>query len=125
MRVLYQIFIVVLLLPGVLSAQEDDPGQRDVTRVGVFVGPQFNFHSGTYQALDGSAVCAVCDFENGDLMKFRIEGLVEVPLSRSWMLSGRLGYQDYSGVFDRNSMPWFQEYASMSCSETPGATTYR
>ncbi|MBE0644656.1 MAG: hypothetical protein IH600_11300, partial [Bacteroidetes bacterium] len=94
---------LLLLLGWHASAQDQTPGFRDVMRFGVYGGPQFNFHSGTYEALDQNALCGVCDFENGDVMKFRFEALLEIPLTPSLMLSGRIGLQDFSGQFDRDN----------------------
>ena len=74
---------LLLLLGWHASAQDDSTGFRDVMRFGVYGGPQFNFHSGTYDALDQDAVCGTCTFENGDVMKFRVEALVEIPYSSS------------------------------------------
>ena len=67
---------LLLLLSWHASAQDETPGFREVMRFGVFGGPQFNFHSGTYEALDQNALCGICDFENGDVMKFRFEALL-------------------------------------------------
>ncbi|MBN1449118.1 MAG: hypothetical protein JXA28_14420, partial [Bacteroidetes bacterium] len=96
--------LLLLLLPLWHAAGQDgEPGPRDVMRIGLTAGPQFNFHSGTYDALDKEAVCGTCTFENGDVMKFRFEALVEIPYSPSLMFSARLGLQDFSGQFERDN----------------------
>ena len=83
MQLRFLVLPLLLLTGWHASAQNDTPGFRDVMRFGVFGGPQFNFHGGTYEALDRSATCGICDFENGDLMKFRFEALLEIPFTPS------------------------------------------
>ncbi|MCZ7557866.1 MAG: hypothetical protein M5R41_15820 [Bacteroidia bacterium] len=101
-KILLPGFFVLCTLPMMLQGQTDNPGPRDVVRFGLFGGLQFNMHSGTYEALDNNAVCGICEFENGEKTGLRLEGLFEYPLSRTFLFSGRIGYQDFSGAFDRD-----------------------
>src|SRR5512143_2140217 len=101
MKRLLLLFILIGCSAAV-RAQDDEPRYREAVRFGLFVGPQFNFHLGDYDIFEGNAKCASCTFENGDMVKFRFEGLIEYPASPSLLFSGRIGYQDYAGVYDRD-----------------------
>ena len=94
--------LAAVLLTATVCAQSEPPDYRAVMRTGVFGALQFNFHSGDFAVVEGGIPCATCTFENGDRMKVRFGGIVEIPLSPTVMLSGRIGFQDYSGVFQRD-----------------------
>lgn len=93
------IFTLVILFSSssTLLQAQDSLTSRQVKRIGVLGGPQFNFYSGKFEVFEGSSLCGT--FTTGDGVRFGIDALTEYPINQLFFFGGSIGYHDYHGTF--------------------------
>ncbi|NOY06966.1 MAG: hypothetical protein GXO82_10135, partial [Chlorobi bacterium] len=99
----FSLFLIIGLCAATpaYSQSSTEPSPRSVTRVGLYGSPGFNFYQGTFQVFEGSKVCGT--FTSGNGQGLVLGGLLEIPLQRNLLLTGRIGYHDASGQYDTDT----------------------
>lgn len=110
MRATVLTLLVLLLMPGILSAQENEqretPEERaerqgERPRLGLFGGAGLNFHAGAFQGIPEAPTCMPLDeasFDGTTAFGYDIGLLFEYPIAKDFAVELRGGYYDLGGT---------------------------
>ena len=82
---------LLLAVPPFLSAQEQAPADRPLTRFGILGGINLALHTADFRALPGYPSCCP-EYSSGFGLNPSVEGVYDLPLSSSLSLSLRAGF---------------------------------
>lgn len=88
---------IILLFAGVVNSSAQKTGTEAPMRYGLYGGYDVNLHSASFTALPGIPNCCP-RFENGSGGGLAAGALVELPLTRRWLLDIRAGLVQQDGL---------------------------